>query len=261
MLLSTGGRPSFPIAVLASLSTFLMSLAVYITNDMVDLEVDKINAPNRLLVAQFVRKTDVLILISLLNLGGMAIGYWLGINAFLITVAELVLGITYSVRPFSFKDRFLVKTLAIGGGGILAIIFGGVAAGNVNGTVIYAAAMFLVFLFVTSPVNDLADYIGDRAQGRRTIPIIIGPKNTIRLAISAAITPFTSALFVLPALDLNILTLILFSLLGGRSIHLLAPLLKDDPDLKVVRKQHKLMVPLHFFLQGALAMGILPILN
>lgn len=238
-----------------------MSLAVYMSNDMVDLEADKINAPQRSLVLQSVKKSDALTLILLLNFGGMAMGYWLGINAFLITVAELVLGITYSVKPFSFKDRFLAKTLAIGGGGILAIIFGGVAAGNVNGAVIYAAAMFLAFLFVTSPVNDLADYIGDKAQRRRTIPIVIGPKNTIELAILAAITPFTSALFVLPVLRLNMITLIIFLILAGRSFHLLAPLLIKYPDPKVVRKQHRRLVPLHFFLQGALAIGILPILN
>jgi len=255
-LLATDGK-SNQLALMASLSTFLLSLAIYISNDMVDIEVDKINAPSRPLIGRSVNKTDVLTLVLLLNFGGMTIAYWLGCNAFYIAIAEIVLGITYSVKPFSLKDRFLAKTLAIGFGGILAIMFGGVANGNINEVVAYGAAIFLIFLFVTSPVNDLADYVGDQSQGRRTIPIIIGPKNTIKLAIFSAITPFASALVLLPALRLNILTLILLFLHTSFSLILLAPLLKNSLDVKLVRKQHKRMVPLHFFLQGTLAIGVL----
>ncbi len=236
-----------------------MSLAVYIFNDMIDMEVDKINAPQRPLVSQSMNKTDVQILFILLNFGGMTIGYYIGTHAFLITIAELVLGMTYSMKPFNFKDRFLAKTLVIGGGGMLASIFGGIATNNVNGTVIYAATLFIIFLFTTSPINDLADYVGDKTQKRRTIPIIIGSKNTIKLAILASITPFISSLIVTQIISLNISTLILFFLLASRSIQLLAPLLNKYPDPKMIRKQHKRLIPLHFFLQGAIAIGIIPI--
>lgn len=257
--LATGGRPSLLITFLSALSTFLMFLAIYIFNDVTDQEVDKINAPNRPLALQAVKKTDALTLVLLLNLGGMAIGYWLGLYAFLVTVAELLLGITYSVKPFSFKDRFLVKTFAIGAGGMLSSIFGGVAANNLNGSVIYAASMFLVFLFVTSPINDLADYVGDKAQGRRTIPIIIGQKNTVRLAVLVSMTPLTSALAILPAVGLSNLTLILFTLLAARAVQLLVPLLKRHSCPEAVRKQHKRMVLLHYLLQASLAAGTLPL--
>ncbi|MFC1754604.1 UbiA prenyltransferase family protein [Thermoproteota archaeon] len=259
VLLSTNGLPNLMIIVLASISTFFMSLAVYILNDIVDLEVDKINAPKRLLVSKSLKKRDVLILFLFLNIGGMGIGYWLGFYTFLITVGELILGITYSIKPFNFKDRFLAKTLIIGGGGILASIFGGVATNNVNGTVIYAALLFIIFLFATSPINDLADYIGDKAQKRKTIPIIIGPQNTIKLAIISAVSPFISSLIVIPMLNLTILLGILYFFLGYISIKLLLPLLNNYSDLKKVRIHHKRMVPLHFFLQGALVLGTISI--
>jgi len=257
--LSTGGIPDLLIIFLSALSTFLISLAVYIFNDMTDQEVDKINAPNRPLTLHSVKKTDAITLILMLNLVGIAIGYWLGPLAFLVTVAELLLGITYSVKPFSFKDRFLVKTFAIGAGGMLASIFGGVAtSNNLNGSVIYAASLFLTFLFVTSPINDLADYVGDKAQGRRTIPIIVGQKNTVRLAIIVSIAPLLSSLTVLPGVGLSRLTLVLFTLLAARSIQLLTPLLKGYSSPELVRSQHKRMVPLHFLLQASLAAGTLP---
>ncbi|MCL5318426.1 MAG: UbiA family prenyltransferase [Thaumarchaeota archaeon] len=254
--LSAGGKPDLIVTFLSALTTFLMFLAIYVFNDLTDLEVDAINAPNRPLALQSVTKTDALLLVLLLNFAGMAIGYWLGLVTFIITVAELLLGITYSVKPFNFKDRFLVKTLAIGAGGILASLYGGAATANsLNGSVIYAALLFLIFLFVTSPINDLADYVGDKAQGRRTIPIIIGQKNTVKLALAVSVVPLLSSLAVLPAVGLSRVTLVMFALLAARSIQLLAPLLKGYSSPQMVRSQHKRMVPLHFLLQASLAAG------
>ena len=255
VVLSTNGRPTVQLALLASLSTFLMSLAVYVFNDLADLEVDKINAPDRPLVLRSVSKADTVVLVLLLNFGGMSIGYLLGFYPFLITVGEMILGVAYSVRPFSLKDRFLAKTLAIGAGGILAIIFGGVAAGSVNSLVVYAALLFLIFLFVTSPINDLADYVGDLAQRRKTIPIKIGRQNTVRLALLVAVLPPIPTLILLPAIGLNVLTPTLFLLLTCRSVQLLIPLLKKCSDPKIVREHHEQLIPMHFLLQGALALG------
>jgi 4-hydroxybenzoate polyprenyltransferase len=262
--LATRGKPDLVIIFLSALTTFLMFLAIYVFNDMTDLEVDLINAPNRPLALQLAQRTDALILVILLNSSGMVIGYWLGPNTFLITVAELMLGITYSVKPFNFKDRFIIKTLAIGAGGMLASLFGAeaasataIAADSLDGAVIYAAALFLIFLFVTSPINDLADYVGDKAQGRRTIPIIIGQKNTVRLSIVVSVIPLLSSLIVLPAVGLSRVTLVLFIILAARSIQLLNPLLKGYSKPEMVRSQHKRMVQLHFFLQASLALGAL----
>ena len=43
--------------------------------------------------------------------------------------------------------------------------------------------MIALMVFVTSPLNDLGDIGGDRHAGRRTIPIIIGNENTVKLSI------------------------------------------------------------------------------
>jgi geranylgeranylglycerol-phosphate geranylgeranyltransferase len=261
VVLSTAGIPDPSTALLASLSTFLISLAVYVLNDLADLEVDKINAPNRPLVQGSINGSDALGMILLLNSGGLAIGYLFGIQTFLISMGEIGLGIAYSIKPFVLMNRALAKTLAIGVGGMMAILFGGAAAGNINGTVIYCAILFLAFLFTTSPINDLADYVGDLAQGRRTIPIRIGRRNTVRLALLASIAPMASAPLALPLLGLNSMTTILFGLLAARSIQILAPLLRENTNHQSVRILHKRLVPLHFLLQLSLVIGTLPILT
>jgi 4-hydroxybenzoate polyprenyltransferase len=237
-----------------------MSLSIYVLNDLADLRLDEINSPKRPLASKTANKSDAIVLVSLLNCGGLAIALSYGVATFLIVLAEIVLGLGYSFKPLSLKDRFLAKTFSIGAGGMLASFFGGVAAGNINSAVIYAAIMFLVFLFVTSPINDLADMVGDKVDGRRTIPIVIGPKNTVKLAILVGFVPLASSLLALPRLGLSVLTLILFALLTARSITLLIPLLKEFSDPKLVRRHHKRIVPLHLLLQASLMLGTLPIL-
>ncbi|MDG6995156.1 MAG: UbiA family prenyltransferase [Nitrososphaerota archaeon] len=257
ILIATRWNASPTILLLAPLSTFLISLSVYVLNDLFDMEVDRINAPNRPLARQLVSRREALVFVLILNFVGAGIGFALGPLTFAIALCEIVLGLLYSLRPFNLKDRFIVKTLSIGAGGVLANLFGGVASGVVNLDLIFCSAMFLVFLFSTSPLNDLADYVGDKAQNRKTIPIVIGPSRTLRLSIVASLLPLASALIFFRLLSFNPLTIIFLSILAARALQLLLPLERSNAEPATVRKQHKKMVYLHFLLQGALVVGSL----
>ena len=255
VLIATRWNASLEVLLLAPLSTFLISLSAYVLNDMFDMEVDKINSRNRPLAMQTVTRKEALFFILLVNGMGAGVAFLLGSFAFFIALLEILIGVFYSMRPFNFKDKFIVKTLTIGAGGVLANIFGGVAAGIVNADLLFCSAMFLVFLFSTSPLNDLADYVGDKAQNRRTIPIVIGPSRTLKLSIVASLIPLVSALVFFQVLSFNFLTIVFLTLLSARSMQLLLPLVRSNNGPKVVRKHHKKMVYLHFLLQGALIIG------
>ena len=257
VFLSSRGIPSLTLLTMAPLSTLLMSLSTYVLNDVADMRLDEVNRPDRPLVSRNASKSDAVLLVFILICGAAAIALSLGFVAFLIALAEILLGLGYSFRPLDFKNRYLIKTLSIGAGGIMATLFGGVAAGRVNSAVIYAALLFLVFLFATSPINDLADIVGDKADGRRTIPIVIGANNTVKLAILAGFVPLASSLLLLPWSGLSVLSSISLGLLTVRCTRLLTPLLKGCSDPKLVRRRHKGMVPLHFLLQGSLLIGAL----
>jgi len=257
VILSTNGSVDLHIILLSVYSTFSLSLAVYLTNDLVDLEVDRINAPDRPLVSQSIRRFDILIILFVLNFSGVSVGYILYFESFLITIGEVILGILYSAKPFNFKNRFLIKTLSIGLGGFLAIVFGGFSAGNLNGRVIYSGVIFFLFLFVTSPINDLKDYVGDKAQNRRTIPIVIGRKKTVVISLIASFTPLASNLFLYSSLGFNLLSIAIFYIIAIRSVKLIIPLLKESLSLEAVKSIHKSLVPSHFILQGALMIGLI----
>ena len=234
-------------------------LAVYLLNDIFDSDVDKINAPNRPIPSQAVTTKNTSLFVALLFSAGISIAYSLGPLALVFGAAEVSLGVCYSIRPINLKDRFLIKTFAIAAGGVLANLFGGAAVGIFNVVLIYSAVMFVIFLFATSPINDLADYTGDKQSRRRTIPIVIGPTRTVELSIFASITPFISAVILSRFIDLNVFAIFLLSVLGARSVQLLWPLLSKGTDAKLVRANHKKMVFLHFLLQGAIILGVLAI--
>ena len=258
VLIATRGDSSIEVLTLAPLSTFLICLSVYLLNDLFDLDTDKINAPNRPLATQAATKNEALVLVLLLGGLGTGLGFVLGFWPFVITLLEIVLGVLYSVKPFNFKDRFLVKTLSICAGGVLANLLGGIASGVVNLDLLFCSTLFGVFIFSTSPINDLADYVGDKSQNRKTIPIVIGPKKTVLLSIFTSIAPPISALVLFEILSFNPLSIVLLSVTALWALRLLLPLeRKPLVNFATVRKSHSRMLYLHFLLQVALVVGSL----
>ena len=259
IIVATRGNTSAEVVILAPLATFFIFLGIYLLNDMFDLEVDKINAPTRPLATNAVTREETLLLIVLLDGLGLSISFlFLGSLAVVLAGFDILLGILYSVRPFYFKDRFIVKTMTIGAGWVLSNLFGGVASGAVNSDLLFCSAMFLVYVFATSPLNDLADYAGDKAQHRKTIPIVIGPDKTIKLSVLTSLVPPVAALLFYETLNFNFLALGILSLIAAWSLRLLTPLWSSkEVNYSAVRKSQKKMVYLHFLLQGAFIIGSL----
>ncbi len=259
IMIATRGDFKLEVLALAPLSTFLISLSVYLLNDVFDLDVDKINAPSRPLAMNTATRNQAFALVLLFNGFGASIGFVLGKWAFVITLLEVLLGILYSVKPFNFKDRFIVKTLSIGAGGVLANLYGGIASGVVNLDLLFCSALFVVFIFSTSPLNDLADYIGDKSQNRKTIPIVIGEKRTIKLSILASIALPVSALILFEILSFNPISIVLLSVTALWALRLLLPLDRSEANFATIRKQQEKLVYLHFLLLTALIVGSLSI--
>lgn len=259
LVIVTGGKFNPFVGVLAPLSMFALMLGVYLLNDYSDLDVDLVNAPNRPLASQAVTKRETLGFILFLNSVGITIAFFLGWLAFSVALLEVLLGVVYSIKPFNFKDVFILKTLTVGAGGILANIYGGLSAGIVNSDLLFCSLIFLVFIFSTSPLNDLADYTGDKLQNRKTIPIVIGAKKTIALSAFMSVVPPVFALILFDMLRLNMVSIVVLSLVAARCIQLLLPIMKSEPNLATVKKQHRKMYYLHFLVQGAIMLGCLPL--
>jgi geranylgeranylglycerol-phosphate geranylgeranyltransferase len=131
--------------------------------------------------------------------------------------------------------------------------------------------MLALMVFVTSPLNDLGDIYGDKNVGRRTIPIMIGNENTVRLSILIALgmaisswTLYFAAVSLIEYDEINVYypsttRLVLPSMISLTSLFTIFHLinvLKHLDDRKFVRDSvTKKSMPLHILLQISLVIG------
>jgi len=257
LLIASNFQPHLLHLIIAPMVTMFISLSIYLLNDIFDIKVDKINHPTRPLVSGQVRKSDAIGLVVLLSMLALGLSYAINTITLLLAVSYLSVGLLYSIPKISLKDRFVIKTIAIAIGGFLTSVIGSSTTGMFDEKTIVSAISFMMLIFVTSPINDLADYVGDKNNGRRTIPIVIGQRNTV---VMAMVIPFAIALLFwcfYENWNFNIVTPIALTLLAVISFFILKPLFVKMNDYKYVRKRHKSAVFLHYGLQIALVIGIL----
>jgi geranylgeranylglycerol-phosphate geranylgeranyltransferase len=203
LLGSHGGAADYSIAVRVVFSSYLMALATYIYNDVVDFEVDKINKTNRPSVTGKAIRRQLIMIVLVLNVTALLLTCSVGVYELSISVLFVTLGFAYSHPRLNLKDKFPVKTVVTAAGAALLSLLGGSAAftttitSSYNGSnfllsyclpVGYAALFFFSFFFILGPLGDICDLKGDRAVGRRTFPIVLGIKSTILFMLSMPLT-------------------------------------------------------------------------
>ncbi|MFC1527379.1 geranylgeranylglycerol-phosphate geranylgeranyltransferase [Candidatus Neomarinimicrobiota bacterium] len=140
-------------------------------NDYFDLEIDKINRPNRPLVTGEVKPQTALVLSIILFAFGTVLAFTLPFKAILIAVViALPLMIFYSIW---FKGMPLVGNLIIALILGLTFLFAGAALNNIEIMIIPALLAFGLTA-VRELVKDIGDVEGDRKTNLKTFPIIAG---------------------------------------------------------------------------------------
>lgn len=181
--------------VLAALSAAFIAAAAYIQNDILDMEIDLISHPGRILVTGQIPVTTAATLAAILLAVGLVcaavVGPWAAITACIAT-ALLALYNSY------LKRIPLVGNLTIGLTSAMPFVLGGLAVDSskllsLPGALV-PATFAVLFHLVREIIKDIQDISGDRAAGVITLPQLIGERPTAGIA---------SLLFIL--LDLQIL--------------------------------------------------------
>jgi geranylgeranylglycerol-phosphate geranylgeranyltransferase len=257
LLIATNFHPQLFQLFTVPLITLFATLAVYWMNDVTDIKLDKINAANRPLAGGQVKKSEAIVLLTLLSLAALGLAYLANITTLLFTAAYLIIGILYSSPKIALKDRFVLKTLSIAIGGFTTTLIGASINGTLDGQEFISAISFMMLLFVTSPLNDLGDYPGDKECGRKTIPIVIGKKNTIFISIAIPFFMMMSFWFFYPNLGFSIKAPIAMTILAITSFLILRPMLSHLNDYKYIKSRHKKSLLLYYGLQASLLIGAL----
>lgn len=172
------------------LATLLVSAAGYAINDYFDLRVDRINKPDRVIVGRLITRRATILLHSLLNILGVALGVYLSWKisfwplAFIFLAVPMALWL-YSVR---FKRSFLTGniTIALLSAMVIPLVWlVEYRAASLQWTVgiemmqvSFFVRFYSFFAFMTSLireiVKDMEDYVGDKKTGCRSLAVVSG---------------------------------------------------------------------------------------
>jgi geranylgeranylglycerol-phosphate geranylgeranyltransferase len=193
-LLALGSLPSLAEAALGFLTGFFISGALMITNDYFDLEVDRVNHPDRPLPSGRITVSEVVILTILFTLAGLATAAYLGLPALLIAAGIWVIGILYN---WKFKESGLAGNLMVALSVGMTFIAGGVSVGQtMNGLVWVFGALAFVFDLAEEIANGAMDIEGDKLRSARSLAIVKGKK--FALAVSGLLYAIFIALTFVP---------------------------------------------------------------
>jgi geranylgeranylglycerol-phosphate geranylgeranyltransferase len=105
--------------------------------------------------------------------------------------------------------------------------------------------------------NDLGDFQGDKAAGRRTIPVVIGRINTVKMSMVLVVGMAASSWAIYAIGGIGLATPALVSAFAALVATRMGKTLRGLDDMEFMRKQHKKLFPLHLLLDASLIGGTL----
>lgn len=172
-----GGLSPLQNVILAGLSAALITIGANVINDYFDIDIDRINKPNRPLAANTVSKSAALVYFVIVYLIAWYFAFFIDIWMFIIAVATSIILFFYSFR---LKRTILWGNLTVSLTTALAFVYGGLAVGHFIET-LFPAAFAFQFHLGREILKDIQDVEGDRQAGAITFPIKYGFDLSFRL--------------------------------------------------------------------------------
>jgi geranylgeranylglycerol-phosphate geranylgeranyltransferase len=226
-LLAGGTQQQMIFMVFASLGGALIGSGGMVINDIFDVEIDRINKPERPIPSGAVDRYDAMMFYGGLTGAGMIMAAYTTRPAFIIAFIAVPMIVMYSKV---FKGTPLLGNMLVGALTGLAFIFGGAAVGNVRQAVMPALFAFLINTG-REIVKDMEDVEGDAHHGAATLPVRYGMKNAaiaatifLLFVIASTFVPFINGMYgmkYLVAVNLGVnvvIVYVIFSLWKDQSV-------------------------------------------
>ena len=164
--------------IFVALVVMIYTAAANSINDVLDLEIDKVNRPSRPIPSKNLKKDKALIFSFILFLAGSVLSLQLPPNAYFISiVVSMPLMVLYSTH---LKSKPLIGNIIVSSVIGLSFIFCGTALSNVYP--MWAPGLLAFGLTLIREITkDIADFEGDRTAKYNTYPIQYGIKGAIKL--------------------------------------------------------------------------------
>lgn len=166
------------------LGTVLIAAAGNIINDVLDLEIDKINKPERLIIGQFVSKKTALGAYAGFNLIALFLVLWVGEKGLIIFFCSAIVLLYFYSK--SWKKKPLIGNIVVA---LLCawivVEFWWVEREQLSAYWTFILASYAAFAFFSTIsrelVKDLEDLEGDKKMGCKTFAIVSGSNATKQL--------------------------------------------------------------------------------
>jgi 4-hydroxybenzoate polyprenyltransferase len=176
---------------LLSLSSVLIAAAGYIINDYFDLNIDRINKPDKIVVEKIIKRRWAIIWHLILSGIGILIGFYISwkIRNIFLGPTNLICVLLLWFYSTTFKKKLLIGNLLISflTAWVIGVLYlaefrlhrfvnpdyHGTLSRIYKFTVLYSAFAFIISL-VREVVKDMEDLEGDLKYGCRTMPVVWG---------------------------------------------------------------------------------------
>ncbi|MGI0091612.1 MAG: UbiA prenyltransferase family protein [Nitrososphaerales archaeon] len=258
-LIATDLKPLISTFILLAVSNYFLTLSIYVLNDVTDIQEDSINTSNRPLPSGKVTRSEGIGVFIFSMIMAFSLVMFLGAPTIALYGVSLFLGLAYSFPRIRAKERFPDKLIVGAMGGAVWSLTGGVTAQVLNPLVFFAAIAFALSTMLAILLGDIADLRGDSASGVKSLPVIIGARRSVWVAMSIPAIIGALVLGLFRPLQLNIIFVIVVISLSCYSSYVIGTLLNKHGDSSTCRKvkiRWRLIIP---FLQLAFLLALVAI--
>jgi len=179
-IIALGKFPAIRELALGFFCGFFISGAAIVLNDYFDLEVDKINAPNRPLPAGIISRREAIGVTALATLTGLGTSLLLGFPSFVLCSIFWLIGCLYN---WKFKEAGLLGNLMVSSSVGITFILGGIAVGEPWNKIVWCFALIAFFIDLGEEIaGDAMDMAGDQKRNSKSIAIRHGRKFALVLS-------------------------------------------------------------------------------
>lgn len=206
---------SIPI-ILAMITVFFETAAGNVINDYFDYNIDLVNKPERPIPSGRISLKNGKNYAYFLFLAGTICGFLISYltNNWIPFIIVLIADVILYLYAYKLKATPLIGNLAVGFMTGFGFVFGGFTINNPDIVITSIFLGFFAFVMTTAReiVKDIEDVEGDKKDGARTLPILIGKKTpailaSILIVIDCALCPLLYTYHIFGVLYLIIIAI------------------------------------------------------
>ena len=193
-ILALGEIPPVKEATLGFLSVFFISATALILNDYYDIEIDRVNTPDRALPSGKVTPNEALTLSVFMTGLGFVSSYLLGISSLIASIIVWLIGFLYNWR---YKRSGILGNLMVSFSVGMTFVYGAISVGEPYEKLVWLFSAIAVLVDLGEEIAaDAMDVEGDQVISSRSIAIVYGQDRALK--ISGAIFWVVIALSIIP---------------------------------------------------------------